>query len=124
MHAILFSLLLSLQVNNLQLDTNRKLLLLAAPNEPLVGQQLQLLQQDSAGLEERDILVQVVDPDDRLYREYKIAAGIPFTVILIGKDGGEKYRSAKPVTSAHLFALIDAMPMRKAEIKMKKQTRK
>jgi hypothetical protein len=37
-----------------------------------------------------------------------------FTAILIGKDGGEKLRSAKPFPAAVLETTIDAMPMRKA----------
>ena len=39
-----------------------------------------------------------------------------FRVRLIGKDGGEKLDSAAPVSAAALFALIDAMPMRRAEM--------
>jgi hypothetical protein len=38
-----------------------------------------------------------------------------FTVILIGKDGGEKFRSAKPVSVLKLDALVDAMPMGQEE---------
>jgi len=36
-------------------------------------------------------------------------------VVLIGKDGGEKLRSAQPITAERLFATIDAMPMRQSE---------
>ena len=38
-----------------------------------------------------------------------------FTVILIGKDGGEKLRSNKPISWQNLQSTIDAMPMRQAE---------
>jgi hypothetical protein len=40
-----------------------------------------------------------------------------FTVVLLGKDGGEKFRSSKPVTIEKLDALIDAMPMRQQEVR-------
>ena len=40
-----------------------------------------------------------------------------FTVILIGKDGGEKLRSKDPVPFDHLRETIDAMPMRKDEMR-------
>ncbi|MFK7922067.1 MAG: DUF4174 domain-containing protein [Bacteroidia bacterium] len=44
-----------------------------------------------------------------------------FVVILIGKDGGEKLRLDQSVlTEQKLFPLIDAMPMRQAEIKRSK----
>ncbi|MEM7550576.1 MAG: DUF4174 domain-containing protein [Bacteroidota bacterium] len=39
-----------------------------------------------------------------------------FTVILIGKDGGEKLRSSKPIRNEKLFSTIDAMPMRRSEM--------
>jgi hypothetical protein len=39
-----------------------------------------------------------------------------FRVVLIGKDGDVKLRQEEPISMADLFALIDAMPMRKQEI--------
>ncbi len=49
-------------------------------------------------------------------RRFHIAAS-DFTVILLGKDGGEKLRSTIPVTIARLNRTIDAMPMRKEEMR-------
>ena len=43
-----------------------------------------------------------------------------FLVILLGKDGGEKMRSNKPVTLETLIEIIDAMPMRQDEMKQQK----
>lgn len=40
-----------------------------------------------------------------------------FTVILVGKDGGEKFRSHNPVTIDKLTSTIDAMPMRQQEVR-------
>jgi len=40
-----------------------------------------------------------------------------FTVILIGKDGGEKLRQHTPITIQKLNATIDAMPMRRDEMR-------
>jgi hypothetical protein len=37
-------------------------------------------------------------------------------VRLVGKDGGVKLDQSGPISAQALFALIDAMPMRKAEI--------
>ncbi|WP_322348331.1 DUF4174 domain-containing protein [Marivirga arenosa] len=39
--------------------------------------------------------------------------------ILIGKDGGIKMRKDQPIKNEKLFATIDAMPMRKREMKDK-----
>ncbi len=44
-----------------------------------------------------------------------------FVVLLIGKDGGEKLRlRQKTLSQAQLFPLIDGMPMRKAEMRARK----
>lgn len=44
-----------------------------------------------------------------------------FAVILVGKDGGEKLRSDRPVTWERLQSTIDAMPMRQQEMRSKPQ---
>lgn len=44
-----------------------------------------------------------------------------FRVVLIGKDGAVKLRQEEPVSAAELFALIDAMPMRKHEMRSRRQ---
>jgi hypothetical protein len=41
--------------------------------------------------------------------------GDSFAMLLIGKDGGVKVRSAQPLTAEHLFTTIDQMPMRQQE---------
>jgi Domain of unknown function (DUF4174) len=43
-----------------------------------------------------------------------------FRVRLVGKDGGVKLDSAKPVAADALFAMIDAMPMRRKEAAARK----
>ena len=40
-----------------------------------------------------------------------------FSLILIGKDGGVKFRAHEPVKINKIFELIDKMPMRMQEIK-------
>ena len=39
-----------------------------------------------------------------------------FRILLIGKDGGIKYESKRPVSLIQLFKLIDSMPMRQDEM--------
>ena len=43
-----------------------------------------------------------------------------FEVILIGLDGGTKYRKTELLTTEELFSIIDSMPMRRAEMRKKK----
>jgi hypothetical protein len=42
-----------------------------------------------------------------------------FMVILIGKDGGEKFRQDRKVELKDIFKIIDVMPMRQQEMKKK-----
>ncbi|MBC8235233.1 DUF4174 domain-containing protein [bacterium] len=44
-----------------------------------------------------------------------------YTVILVGKDGGEKLRGDENVPLADIFSLIDTMPMRQQEMKEKEK---
>ena len=104
--------------------TNHRIVLIFGNNTTLVQRQLVLLQKDSSGLAERDLIVKQVKPGDNLYQTYDIIFNEPFTVILIGKDGGEKYRSANILTTNHLFTIIDAMPMRQAEIGRQKNEKR
>lgn len=49
--------------------------------------------------------------------KWEIDSTNSFTFLLIGRDGGEKLKSSEVVTPGKLFGLIDAMPMRKQEVK-------
>ena len=107
-----------------QMDTaplaNHRMVLVFGNNITLVEQQLAALQKDSIGLAERDLIVKQVKPGDNLYQSHHIIPNKPFTLLLIGKDGGEKYRSAIILTADRLFAMVDAMPMRQAEMRQSK----
>ena len=46
--------------------------------------------------------------------------GLPaktFRVVLVGKDGGAKLASDAPIPPSRLFGTIDAMPMRRQEMR-------
>ena len=92
-------------------------LLLAGPAS-LVARQQQWLQADSLGVAERDLQIEVVGVHQPWFNRYRLDTA-RFTAVLIGKDGGEKFRSNEPVRPAQLFAIIDAMPMRQAELRKK-----
>jgi hypothetical protein len=87
-----------------------RVLLIAAPstNDDTYRTQAALLLPAWAGLIERDFVV-------RTQLDAKT-----FSVVLIGKDGGEKLRRTTPLPPAELFALVDAMPMRRAELRDRK----
>ena len=56
------------------------------------------------------------DDAEAARRRFHVAAG-DFLVVLLGKDGGAKLRSAKPIPMSKLEATIDAMPMRQEEMR-------
>ena len=102
-------------------DAPRTIFIFGSKEHLLVQQQWQLLQKHSSGLAERDVELKFVEPCNNLYKTHNVPPGNAFTVVLIGKDGGEKFRAGKPTQAEEFFALIDAMPMRRAEMRRKKK---
>ncbi|MEO1459849.1 MAG: DUF4174 domain-containing protein [Pseudomonadota bacterium] len=93
----------------------RPILVFAEPEDPRLDAQLDALDRARAALAERDNVV-IVDTAERSALRRRFApAG--FTVILVGKDGGEKLRRRRVVKPAELNALIDTMPMRQNEMR-------
>ncbi|WP_235532199.1 DUF4174 domain-containing protein [Sphingomonas sp. Leaf20] len=106
-----------------QMRWDRRVLIVAAPSaqDPALAEQRRLLGSWTAKCDDRDLtIVEVIgdqvrgagDTAPALRRKFRLPAA--FTAILIGKDGGEKLRSAHPFPTAVLEQTIDVMPMRKA----------
>ena len=114
MNILFLTLLLS---TGLHQQPSTRNLLLFGKGEAAYTKQLELLQKDSAGMAERHLAIIIVEKDSD-YKKYNVEPN-RFTLILIGKDGGEKLRSAKPVEIETIFNLVDSMPMRQAEMKSK-----
>ena len=115
-------------------DNNRLIFVFAPSREnSLYRKQAALWNGSRAGLKERDLVrfdvfereagtvgdAALADADARaLRKQFKIRRGV-FRVILVGKDGHTALSSGSPVSAARLFGLIDAMPMRRQEMKRK-----
>ena len=54
-----------------------------------------------------------------LRKKFSVSSGT-FTMILVGKDGGVKMKEESLVDLSDVFSLIDAMPMRRIEMKERK----
>ena len=105
---------------------NRRPLVVFAPksDDPRLQAQLDSVRKAQAGFAERDMALVVVAPGHSLSRaecatlrrdlEVEDQA---FAVLLVGKDGGVKRRDAEPVSMVEVFAQIDRMPMRQAEMR-------
>ena len=114
-----------------ELTWEKRVLLTFAPDEShaVFRRQVALLDAVEAGLPERDMTVIQVFADGRVaidgdlhlasassfYQRFSVATDV-FRVILVGKDGTVKLDRVSAVSGGDLFALIDAMPMRRLEM--------
>jgi 3-deoxy-D-arabino-heptulosonate 7-phosphate (DAHP) synthase class II len=99
---------------------NRLLLVFApAADHPAYKQQKELISKETQGLQDRHLLVlDVIGGGEakKLLEQFKVKA-TEFTILLVGKDGTEKYRSRQPVALQDIFDVIDQMPMRQQEMR-------
>ena len=88
-----------------------------ARDDPRVARQVASLDRFKAGCDEREIeVLREGEPDGPLRRRLGVA-GHGFAVVLVGKDGSVKQVWRAPVAPSRIFALIDAMPMRRREMR-------
>ncbi|WP_224483565.1 DUF4174 domain-containing protein [Robertkochia aurantiaca] len=112
---------------------NRLLLIFPQQNIiPTQSEQYKAFQATPEKIRDRDILIftltteQVYLFEDKteISREQVIKKldleSPPPMLVLIGKDGGIKYRSRKLVDPLIIYELIDSMPMRQQEMKNKR----
>lgn len=114
---------------------NRLLLLLTDDTDAMPYRtQLAALRQVPEELAERQLVIYHLTPEAyatglpavewqtqaSLYNRYR-SKDAPFAVILIGLDGSVKLRRESVLSMKELFATIDAMPMRQAEIRREGQ---
>ena len=100
--------------------TSRVLVVASEAGDPRLTAQREALAHARTGAAERDLVT-----IEALGRDLKAAAlreqlHLPadgFHAVLIGKDGGAKLSSTEPIPSQRLFATIDAMPMRREEMR-------
>ena len=108
---------------------HRVLVLLApASDDPGMARQSEQLLAQAPELAERDLVIFAVAPDQvrtiygnasanspakEWHRHFEWAPSQGFKAVLVGKDGGVKWRSDGPFEIEDLNAVIDAMPMRR-----------
>ncbi len=99
-------------------DTSRPVIVLSdSRDDPRVARQIAALDHTRAALDERNIKVlREAKPGSALRRSLGVQER-GFAVVLVGKDGGVKKVWKEPVDPRTIFTLIDAMPMRREEMK-------
>lgn len=88
-----------------------------SPDAPDFARQMEILRAVEEGLLDRDIVVlsdTAPEAPGALRRRFSPEG---FLVVLIGKDGGVKLSQTAPVSAETLFGTIDAMPMRRREMR-------
>ena len=106
----------------------RVVIVFANAGDPGIAEQRQALSGSETALAERDLIAFAVvegqiepiygeapagETAKTLRQRYDIAAATPFTALLIGKDGGVKWRGNRPIGAIELNGIIHAMPMRR-----------
>jgi hypothetical protein len=128
---MIFSKFSALNAQNLSqhLWKNRVIFILSEDNAAFERQML-AFKANEKGMNQRSLIVYHLKPEEyqqvmpksdiqksaNLFKKYK-QVNTPFEVILIGLDGGIKLRQTDFLSCEKLFATIDSMPMRSAEIK-------
>lgn len=102
-------------------SNHRQLLIFTAPaSQREYMKQLAVLSTHQPEVDERDLIIRAVGPKD-IDRSYYNIPEPDFCIMLVGKDGTEKYRSKIAIEPDKLFDLIDKMPMRINEMRNKEK---
>lgn len=102
-----------------------RVLVLSAPDaaDAQLAAQRSALGPVRGGVAERDLVVLEAVGSGAGARALRAALGLPddrFWAVLVGKDGGAKLTAAAPIPPQRLFATIDAMPMRRSEMRARR----
>lgn len=99
---------------------SRVLVVVAPLGNPAAAEQRRIYQSAVKRMSERDIVLsEAVDGSERSRQIQSLlgADGKRFQVFLVGKDGNTAMSSDKPVSANDLFGKVDAMPMRRDEMR-------
>lgn len=111
--------------NNLaSYEWKSRVLVVLAPSETdgQLKKQQSIVAEAATGFSERDLtVVTEIRVEGPLHRQFA-AKGSDFQVLLIGKDGQTALRRSKAITAEELFEIIDAMPMRRDEVRRRKES--
>ncbi|MEL7222043.1 MAG: DUF4174 domain-containing protein [Bacteroidota bacterium] len=111
-----------------------RLVVIVATEEglPMLQEQLTLLNSEQQELADRKLLIcQLMEEKYRIgvsTKEWQagcapnrlnesIPSNTPFTIFLIGLDGGAKMQQTRVVQPQEIYDMIDQMPMRRAELR-------
>ena len=99
-----------------------RVLVLSAPDagDARLAEQRKAVDAARAGMGERDLVVVEAIGADRKAEAIRRRLRLPadaFRAVLVGKDGTAKITAEAPIPAQRLFSTIDAMPMRRDEMR-------
>ena len=116
-----------------ELGWSKRVLVALAPEagDPRVQRLRSLMQERRCEVDDRDLLLLVAPArgtgsldhealTPAQVESVRLRVGLgsgDFAVVLVGRDGGEKLRTTEVPALGEVFALIDGMPMRRAEMR-------
>jgi hypothetical protein len=98
----------------------RVLVVVAPPGDVAAAAQRQIFEASAEGMSERAIVLLEARDDSERSRQLRArlsADSRRFQVFLVGKDGHTAVSWLRPLSAAELFARVDAMPMRRDEMR-------
>ncbi|ACI53682.1 conserved hypothetical protein [Rhizobium leguminosarum bv. trifolii WSM2304] len=109
---------------------NRVFVVFADKDNARAARQENQLLADRSALDQRDLVVLKISgaavrplfgaadglDGEAIRRDLEAAEIGEFAAFLVGKDGTVKLKVSEPITDGELFAIIDSMPMRAAEV--------
>lgn len=91
----------------------KRVVLLNSHDEVHLNNQRELFDRSPNAYQDRDIVI-VSGLEDDIIEEFDLSHD--FDLVLIGKDGGVKYRSHGVTNPDKIYTLVDQMPKRRSEM--------
>ena len=98
----------------------RKLLVFGTGECAMLHKQVAIFSHFKSEMHERDIVIEqfCLDKENiNKFTSWNVPSDSIFTLVLIGRDGGEKFRWHQLVSAKAIFDVVDDMPMRRQEMK-------
>ena len=100
------------EINELQGD--KRVLLLQSKDEVDLNNQRELFDRSPKDYQDRDLVI-LTGLDEEVIEKYDMDSD--FDLVLIGKDGGVKYRAHGVANPEKIYSIIDQMPKRQKEMR-------
>ncbi|MCO4754187.1 MAG: DUF4174 domain-containing protein [Bacteriovoracaceae bacterium] len=97
-----------------ELEGQKRVLLLQSKDEVDLHNQRELFDRSPKSYQDRDLVI-VTGLEDDVIEKYEMNS--EFDLVLIGKDGGVKYRAHGVANPDKIYSIIDQMPSRQKEMR-------